>query len=131
MGMSTSVTPPAFDEEPRFPDSRLLHFEYDKKRDTLTLSVENPGPAVSIDLGDGLWMRFVPATREVVGFEIEEYERIFLRRYPDLAASWRSARGRRLFGMKAKRPPERFYDSMIQHVRHAFAARPRQLTLPG
>lgn len=118
-------------EEPRFPDPRLLRFEYGRKRDMLYISVADPDPALSIDLGDGMWMRFVPSTREVVGFEVEAFERVFLRNHPALVASWHSARGRGLFGMKRRRRPERYFDSIIRRLRHAFATRPQQFSLPA
>lgn len=84
MAMIDPAAPAVTSDEPRFPDPRLLRFENDRKRDTLYVSVADPGPALSVDLGDGMWMRFVPATREVVGFEIEAFERGFLRKHPTL-----------------------------------------------
>ncbi len=131
MAMIDPVTPDVFREDPRFPDPHLLRLDYDRKRDTLTVSVENPGPALSIDMGDGMWMRFVPATREVVGFEIEDYERVFLRKHPAIADAWRTAQGRRLLGVGRKGRPEQFYDYVIRCLKHAFATHPRQFLFPA
>ena len=118
-------------EEPCFPDPHLLRYEYDRKRDTLYITVPNPGPALSIDLGDGMWMRFIPATREVIGFEIEAFERGLLSKHPALVAAWRSAHGRGWLGIKRQRRPERFFDLITRHLRHAFVTRPHQFSLPA
>jgi hypothetical protein len=53
MAVIDPTAPDTTGEEPRFPDPRLLRFEYDWKRDTLHIFVADPGPALSIDLGAG------------------------------------------------------------------------------
>jgi hypothetical protein len=43
---------------------------------------------MSLDVDDELWVRFDPDTGEIVGFEVEDFKRIFLKRNPELHQSW-------------------------------------------
>lgn len=129
--MTDPITPALSNDEPRFPDARLLHVNYDRKRDTLTVSVKEPGPALSIDMGDGMWMQIIPATNDVVGFEIEDFRRIFLRRNPAIAEAWHAGFGRGILGFRRTRTPDRFHDQVIRFLRHAFAHRAQQFSFPA
>lgn len=44
--------------------------EYDAEADVLYISVGDPRPALGVDVGDGLVVRFDEARREVVGLTI-------------------------------------------------------------
>jgi hypothetical protein len=52
---------------------------YNSDEDTFFIRPEVPQPAVSYDLGGELWVRFDPTTKEVIGFEIENFESVFLK----------------------------------------------------
>lgn len=69
------------------PDSTFERF-YDKDRDVLSLYKEPKRPAVSLDIGGHFWVRFDPTSGEVVGLEFEDFERVFLVRYPELRVGW-------------------------------------------
>lgn len=47
--------------------SERVDWEYDEDADVLYLSAGEPGPAVGIDLGDGLIARYDEESNEVVG----------------------------------------------------------------
>jgi len=82
---------------PRIDDFDPTQFDmiYDKRHDTLFIRHAVPRPATSIDLDGEIWLRMDPSTGEILGFEIEDFERVFLARHPDIANAWREARGGR------------------------------------
>lgn len=47
-----------------------ITWEYDEEADVLYLSVGEPRPAVSVDLGDGVLARYDEERREVVGLTV-------------------------------------------------------------
>ncbi|MGH2558192.1 MAG: DUF2283 domain-containing protein [Thermomicrobiales bacterium] len=47
-----------------------INWEYDEEADVLYLSVGEPRPAVGIDIGDGLILRFDEAESEVAGLTV-------------------------------------------------------------
>lgn len=47
-----------------------LHWDYDEEADVLYLSVGEPRPAVGIDIGEGLIVRFDEAEQTVVGLTV-------------------------------------------------------------
>jgi len=47
-----------------------LSWEYDDGADVLYISVREPKPAESLDIGEGTIVRLDPKTKEVVGFTI-------------------------------------------------------------
>jgi hypothetical protein len=49
-------------------------------------------PAISVDLDGEIWLRMHPVTGEVYGFEIEDFERVFLAAHPDVASAWREVK---------------------------------------
>ncbi|MBI2760018.1 MAG: hypothetical protein HYX51_01165 [Chloroflexi bacterium] len=60
---------------------------YDIERDVLSFQLGNPRPAVSIDIDGEFWVRYVPETGEIVGFEIEDFVRVYLIGHPDILAT--------------------------------------------
>mgnify|MGYP006298298209 CR=1 FL=1 len=50
------------------PDS--LSWEYDEEADVLYIAIGQPRPAVTVDLGEGLFARYDEAAREVVGLTV-------------------------------------------------------------
>jgi uncharacterized protein YuzE len=47
-----------------------LHWDYDEEADVLYLSVGAPRPAVGVDIGEGLVIRFDEAEQSVVGLTV-------------------------------------------------------------
>lgn len=47
-----------------------IHMQYDEEADVLYLSFESPRPAVGIDIGEGVVLRFDEKKNEVVGLTI-------------------------------------------------------------
>lgn len=47
-----------------------ISWEYDEEADVLYLSVGDPKPAVSVDLGEGIIARYDEREREVVGLTV-------------------------------------------------------------
>jgi uncharacterized protein YuzE len=47
-----------------------LQWDYDEEADVLYLSIGEPRPAVGIDIGEGMVLRFDEAARNVVGLTI-------------------------------------------------------------
>lgn len=76
-------------------DSSRFKIAYNKKHDTLFIRGQSPRPATSVDLGGEMWVRIDPQTGEILGFEIEDFERVFLARHADIASAWHEATGRR------------------------------------
>ncbi len=57
--------------EPSIPERPgWITWEYDPEADVLYLSVGEPRPAVGIDIGDGLVLRYDEARNEVVGLTV-------------------------------------------------------------
>ncbi len=46
------------------------NWDYDDEADVLYLSVGKPRPAIGIDIGDGVVLRYDEATQEVVGLTV-------------------------------------------------------------
>ena len=67
---------------------------YDKQRDILFLYQTPKRPAISFDIGGHFWIRFDPETDEVVGLEFEDFEKVFLAKYPELKVGWEEIKPR-------------------------------------
>lgn len=50
--------------------SNQANWDYDEEADVLYLSVGEPRPAIGIDIGDGVVLRYDEETREVVGLTV-------------------------------------------------------------
>lgn len=57
-----------------------FNITYNDKRDTLILRSPKASPAISVDCGGLYWLRVNPETAEIVGIEIEDYRRVFVKR---------------------------------------------------
>ncbi len=70
-------------------DPNQANMHYDKKLDTLFIDLRPPsGPRSTYYVADGVNVVYDPQTQEVVGFRVEDWRRLFLRRNPDLRLSW-------------------------------------------
>ena len=69
------------------PSQAKMH--YDRPIDTLFIDLLPPGgPRSTYYVADGVNIVYDPRTKEVVGFRVEDWRRLFLRRNPDLRLSW-------------------------------------------
>lgn len=80
----------------KFDADEFSQFErsYDKDRDILFVYKLPKRPAVSLDVGGHFWVRFDPESGEVLGVEIEDFESVFLAKYPELRLGWEDTRKR-------------------------------------
>lgn len=65
-----------------------FQISYDKELDTLYWSDKPVQPATSVDWNGELWFRVIPENGRITAIEIEDYERVFLKKHPDLAPPW-------------------------------------------
>jgi hypothetical protein len=74
--------------------SNLLSFcpVYHKHEDVFFIMPKKPQPATSIDWNGEFWIRVNPDTGEVLGLEIEDFESVFLKKYPVIAKVWKESR---------------------------------------
>jgi uncharacterized protein YuzE len=61
---------------------------YDKQFDTFFVSQAKPIPAVSVDWDGEFWIR-VTSNGDIVGIEIENFEKVFLAKHPEVRATWK------------------------------------------
>lgn len=52
------------------PSSDQANWDYDEEADVLYLSLGTPRPAVGVDIGDGVVLRYDEETQEVVGITV-------------------------------------------------------------
>jgi len=71
---------------------KAFQLVYHDDEDVLFIQSDPPRPATSFDVEGEIWIRFDPETGEVVGFEIEDFQTIFLKKYPELAQAWAEAK---------------------------------------
>lgn len=80
------------DGTPRFTMSAEMPSEaaadFDPTSDSYMLTIGAPRAALSWDMGDDVWVRYLPMTGEVVGIEVENFTHRFLPNHPELAAMW-------------------------------------------
>ena len=69
-------------------DPAQFVLDYDKKTDILYARPAQPRAATSIDVDEEIWLRMDPITGEIVGFEIDDFQLVFLKKHPEIAAAW-------------------------------------------
>ncbi len=80
---------------------------YHDDEDVFFLRPEQPKSAVSLDWNGDVWLRIDPNSGEIVGVEIDDFESVFLKKYPDLASAWKQAKP--LCYRKRKTEPDKIY----------------------
>jgi len=65
-----------------------FQISYDKELDTLYWSDKPVQPATSVDWDGELWFRVIPENGRITAIEIEDYERVFLKKHPELEPPW-------------------------------------------
>ena len=73
-------------------DPRRFVLDYDKDTDIMYVRHAQPRPGTNIDISEEVWLRIEPETGEILGFEIDDFELVFLKRHPELAALWKDVR---------------------------------------
>lgn len=86
-----------------------FRWDYDRELDSFAVMLRDRDSVGTMHCGEVIALRLAPTTDEVVGAEIEGWERFFLRQYPELTDLWRTSRHRlpRWFRRKATREAER------------------------
>ncbi len=103
---------------------------YDKQRDILFVHLEPKRPAVSLDVGGYLWIRFDPETEEVVGVEIEDFEQVFLVKFPELRLMWKDLKPRIVKPPFRKRNTiDEYLQLLFRFIKNLLNTHPPQLTL--
>lgn len=65
---------------------------YHEDEDTFFLRPDKPRRATSFDWNGEIWVRVDPENGEIVGLEIDDFEAVFLKRYPEIANAWKEAK---------------------------------------
>jgi hypothetical protein len=65
---------------------------YHEDEDVLFIRPEIQRPATSLDWNGEIWLRVDPNSGEVVGMEIDDFEGIFIKKYPQIATIWTEAK---------------------------------------
>ncbi len=63
------------------PDS--LHWDYDEEADVLYLSIGKPEPAVGVDIGEGIVVRYDETEKQIVGLTLTGLRARVLENLPD------------------------------------------------
>lgn len=75
-------------------DPAKMVLDYDRKSDILHIRPPKARPATSFDIDDEVWIRIDLETGEVVGIEIDDFELVFLKKHPEVAAVWPGAKSK-------------------------------------
>ncbi len=107
-------------------------YSYDKHRDVLFMHLIPKRAAVSLDVSGVAWIRYLPISGEVVGLEIEDFEQVFLKRFPELALAWKQVKP------GITKLPKRNGSVLVGYVRillsliqNILGSNPPQLSLPA
>ena len=104
---------------------------YDKRRDILFVHATPKRPAVSLEVGGHLWLRFDPETHEVVGVEIEDFEKVFLVKYPELRAGWEQDKPSLIKPFKRdKDAVAEYLRLLLLYIQNMLKTHPHQRELP-
>lgn len=76
---------------------------YRKNIDTFYLHLKTDCPATSYDLEGILWLRVDIQTGDIIGIQIDDFESVFLNKYPEVAKAWDEAK---MFNNKKLSPGE-------------------------
>jgi hypothetical protein len=113
--------------------SNLLKYEpvYHKREDVFFIIPRKPQQATSIDWNGEFWIRVNPDTGEVLGLEIEDFESVFLKKYPEIAKVWSEVRPLCLKDTKKRKNLtwEVFISIIIDFISDLFKKDPKQITL--
>lgn len=69
---------------------RQVQENYDAETDTLFIRISDK-PATAKYLAEEIWLLVDPETQQPYGFFIEDLQRVFLKRHPELQVAWSKA----------------------------------------
>ena len=102
-------------------------FSFDRELDTLywlSMPVET---ATSTDR-DGVWYRVNPETGKITGIEIEDFEKLFLKKHPELEPSWKQVR-KIIIKDKAEASTITFGNILFAFLQNQVGRRHKQVTV--
>ena len=102
-------------------------YSYDKGRDVLFIHETPKRPAVSLDVAGYVWIRFDPETGEVVGVEIEDFEKVFLVKFPEMAVGWEQVKPAILKRFKKHDRFSDYLSLLMNYIKSILEHRPPQL----
>jgi uncharacterized protein YuzE len=103
---------------------------YDRQRDILYVYKTPKCPAISFDVGGHLWIRYAPETGEVVGLEIEDFEKVFLVKYPELKVGWDQLKPKITKPRPNGAATAEYLKLLMMFVKDILRTHPQQLNLP-
>ena len=86
---------------------------YDAERDIFFVYKVPKQGAISLDIGGHLWLRYAPESGEVIGMEIEDFEEVFLAKYPEMRLAWKKVKPRFVKPAKKKAKSAAEYIRML------------------
>ena len=87
---------PELNLDPLLEHPETLTTRYDQNLDTFFVHVgPQARPGVSLYLNDEIYIRYDPQTGEVIGLQVENWERVFLKHHPQAASQWQATTSRR------------------------------------
>ena len=101
---------------------------YHGDEDTFFLRPANPRPATSFDWDGDIWLRVDPASGEIVGIEIDDFESIFLKKHPEIAKAWEEVKPHCL-RKKSEETMESFILIIWDFLQKLFRENPQQASL--
>ena len=101
-------------------------YSYDRGRDVLFVHEVPKRAAVSLDVAGCVWIRFDPENGEVVGLEIEDFEKVFLVKFPEMAIVWERIKPTVLKRFKKRDRPSDHLTLLMNHVKSLLDQRPPQ-----
>lgn len=103
---------------------------YDKRRDILFINTTPKRAAISLDVGGHFWVEFDPETDEVVGIQIDDFESVFLMKYPELRSGWQRDKPLIVKPFKREGDVAEYLRFLIMHLQNIVKAHPFQTQMP-
>lgn len=107
---------------------RQFVLEYNNKEDVLFLHSKPTTDAMSFDWDGEFWIRFNPNNGEIVGIEIEDFERCFLERHLELKQVWSSGKSR-TYRRKVDIHRDDFIQRLLDLFLSIFSCHPTQIEM--
>jgi hypothetical protein len=103
---------------------------YHDKEDTLFIRPEPPPNATAFDWNGEMWIKLDPQTEVFLGIEIENFEKIFLKKHPELALAWKQFKP---FCRRKAKFDQRMWESFIEiltsFLESLFTNKPQQIEI--
>ena len=103
--------------------------KYHKDTDVFYLKSASYEPATSYDLDGLIWLRINIDTGDIVGIQIDDFESVFLKKYPKLAKAWKEAKSLhvRKVTQCEYNSRESFLIMIIDFLKYLFVDHPQQM----